>query len=128
MMQMYYVKSELPGIPAGRVERFRLDRAAALNAIVKSDALDAKAPQPDPPLEPFDPQNKKHANAKERQERDAEENRLRAEALLKEERENPTAARAREEARRRVAEAEEAKRMAERRKEEIEREGRRNAA
>lgn len=112
MMSLYYVKADLLGVAAGRVELFRGDRAAAMR-----DSL-----------EPFDPQNKKHASAKDRQDREAEENRRRAEALLKEERENPTAAREREETRRKAAEAEEAKRMEARRKEMQERDGRRTVA
>lgn len=112
MMSLYYVKTDMHGVAAGRVEHFRSDRAAMMPAS----------------LEAFDPQNKKHAAAKERQEREAEDNRLRAEALLKEERENPLAARAREETRRKAAEAEDAKRGEARRKEMAERDGKRTAA
>lgn len=49
MMASYYVKSPLPGLPAGRVERFEVGRAQVW-------LLDGA-------IEAFDPSNPKHAAA-----------------------------------------------------------------
>lgn len=42
MMSFYYVKSDLPGLPKGRVERFSLMRASALKAEGAIEDFDAK--------------------------------------------------------------------------------------
>lgn len=59
MMSLYVTKDELFGVPRGRVERFSLHKAAVLMAEGK--------------LEPFDPENKKHAALKTAQDNVATE-------------------------------------------------------
>lgn len=49
MMGLYFVKRALYGIPEGRVERFHASKAGVL-------LLDGS-------IEPFAPENKRHANA-----------------------------------------------------------------
>ena len=59
MMKMYYVKTDLAGLPKGRVERFALQQAA----LHESEGS----------IELYDEKNKRHVEAKAKQERDAEE-------------------------------------------------------
>ena len=49
MMQHYFVKKDLYGVPAGRVERFAHHKAGAL--LIEGA------------IEPYDPKNKKHRDA-----------------------------------------------------------------
>lgn len=49
MMGLYFVKRNLYGVPEGRVERFHSSKAGAL--VLSGD------------IEPFSPENKRHANA-----------------------------------------------------------------
>jgi hypothetical protein len=42
MMQLYYVKSDLYGVPAGRVERFALHKAAPLVASGEIEPYDER--------------------------------------------------------------------------------------
>ena len=89
-MRDYFVRVDLFGIKAGRVERFADQRAAVL----VRDGF----------IEPFDAKNGKHAAALRAQEKEAADRKAEAEVLLREERENPAAFQARELARRRTNE------------------------
>lgn len=71
----FYVKVDLSGIPAGRVETFFLGKAAAY--LVAGY------------IEPFDEKNKAHVSAKQEQEKEARAAAAATEKRLRLERENP---------------------------------------
>ena len=74
-MRDYYVTGQVWGAAIGTVERFADHKAAPM---VAAGLLQA-----------YDKMNKKHLEARQRQEREAEERRIAQEALLREERERP---------------------------------------
>ncbi len=85
MMNLYHVKSDLPGLPAGSFSEFSPVRAAMWGSAI----------------EPFDA--KKHGAAKARQESETEKRRLEVEKVLALEREHPDEYQAREAERRESA-------------------------
>lgn len=95
MMNTYYVKADLPGLPAGRVERFAVAKAAGL--LLSGE------------VELFDPKNGTHAKALQKQTDSDEKARLAEEENLRQEREDPVAWRARIASERKDREKREAK-------------------
>ena len=86
MISYYVVKQDLPGVPAGVIERFSDHRAPLYVA--------------DGAIEPFDEKNKEHIALRERLSKKNEKRVAAVEELLTLERESPAAWRAKEEQRR----------------------------